>query len=311
MDHLPLEKGFRPADVPYIFDESCPYVYDNQEPMPEYLSRVGWSHRELLDFCAGHPPADSAHTQKQAASVLQAWLFFGLIPYIIRLELKTSDYLRVDDNGVTVITTRRLPEYLYEWRRHVETMDHDERLTYIKELDKSFQVAQSLYLGAGVEDRLLPPLATFAMTILINTLALVKIDMFPDSEIIEDKYHGSYNNTIAETLCNLGWCRGDVHRLYERFSSSTFLYLLSLGLNRSGRDHSLCEGITCQVTQVNNAVYIPQHVNHPDTEHRCDCNSSKSPTRKLPRQSFSMSYRQSAWMINRQLKWSTFHLIPI
>lgn len=65
-------------------------------------------------FAMGRPPADSTHTQTQAASVAQAWLYLSLVPLITRLTLTASDYLRVADNGDTVITTQRLPKYLYE-----------------------------------------------------------------------------------------------------------------------------------------------------------------------------------------------------
>jgi hypothetical protein len=273
MDHLPLEPGFQPPDVPYIIDEACPYVYDNHGTMLGYLSRINWSYDELHDFCTGHPPADSAHTRKQAAMVMQAWLYFGLIPYITSLGVTTSDYLRIADNGETVITTRHLPQHLYEWRRLIETMDHDKRLAYIRErVDKGFGVVKYFHIvTVGFEDKLLPLLVTFAMTILVNTLALVKRDMFPDTDVIEDVSYGTYRQTLMETLGGFGWCQGDVRRLNQQFSSTTFLYLLSLGPNPSGRDHSSCEGFTCQVTQVNNAVYVPQHVNRLDNEDECDC----------------------------------------
>ena len=74
MDHLPrASPAFHHIEVPYLFDEACPYVYDNAGigAWATFPERYGWSMSEMaadnFDFTR-----QNRNTLKHAASMLQA-----------------------------------------------------------------------------------------------------------------------------------------------------------------------------------------------------------------------------------------------
>src|SRR5204862_2620637 len=46
---------------------------------------------------------------------LQAWLFFGLMAWVMKVPIRTEDFLRADQHGDPVITTENLRKYQRRW----------------------------------------------------------------------------------------------------------------------------------------------------------------------------------------------------
>ena len=76
--------------MPFLFDLTCPYVFDNGENSPAFINRTGWTWEELKDVVGGKLVEDDQKIPTRAASLIQAWLFFGSIQFITRIAVDTN-----------------------------------------------------------------------------------------------------------------------------------------------------------------------------------------------------------------------------
>ncbi|KAF4633185.1 hypothetical protein G7Y89_g4939 [Cudoniella acicularis] len=114
--------------------------------------------------------------------------------------------------------------------------------TYITGLDSFMSAIQHAYVTAvGYDDLLVLSEVSFSIVILLRTLMLAKLELFPASERPHE-------------------CKGDVYRFYQRLSSTTLYFISALGQQVPSRDHLSCKGFNFQVTQVTNFIYVPKHV---------------------------------------------------
>lgn len=267
MDHLPFPTGYDPPEVPYLIDPLQPYVYDNVQSMLQFPARMGWTINELEEFDKEKIISSRQHTRLQAASLIQAWLYFGLIHIVTRLPVITSEYVRLNKNGMLVISTSRLPEHLIRWQQSIKASSEQENSDYITGTDIILARLKHFFITlVGHDDRLLPPTVSFSMVILLKTLILAKIRMFPNSQSLQESLYGNYNNVIRAKMVSLGWCEAEVNYMGQIFSSITQLYISSLGQRLSFRDHSSCKAWQCMIAQVDNKKYIPRH-----TSTNCSC----------------------------------------
>src|SRR5271170_3326081 len=105
MDHLPLSEGTH-IEIPYVVKEHHAYdglgfsdFEERLEPKNPRFPKVGYN------------PIDED-------SKLQAHLFFGLVIEVLRVPgviVDAQDFIRKTRDGGSVITTSRLPSYLWLW----------------------------------------------------------------------------------------------------------------------------------------------------------------------------------------------------
>jgi hypothetical protein len=108
MDHLLLPDGANPIEVPYF----CTEEYDNFG-FSTYPERKGWDKTRLLE----HGDA-GGRTEAETASFLQTWLYFGFLHDALGVSgvrVRTSDFMRLEASGRSLVTTKMLPEKLSEW----------------------------------------------------------------------------------------------------------------------------------------------------------------------------------------------------
>jgi hypothetical protein len=105
MDIIPTNSSASPVEVPYLIDDAHPYVYDNKG-MVGFPARMGWKLQELREVLGGNSTQNLDQTPKRAASLVQAWLYFGLIHFVTTLHVETSRYLRSVGDGRQVITLK-------------------------------------------------------------------------------------------------------------------------------------------------------------------------------------------------------------
>jgi len=132
MDHI-ITPGHDPwpEEVPYLLDPTYPYIYDNGS-WSEFPQRMGWSIVELKETSSTNLSKIPAHTNELAASVLQAWLYFGMIHTVTRIPVNIRDFVKGNANDKAIITTQNLPHYLDSWCRSLHGKSSDEVSTSLE-----------------------------------------------------------------------------------------------------------------------------------------------------------------------------------
>jgi ankyrin repeat protein len=128
-------------EVPYLCEHG---EYDNKG-FSGFPERMGWKHYESNN--ALHlVPADSVEkSPEEHASVLQAWLFFGMLTEVLGIsgvEVKAEDFIR-EKGGRLLITTARLPAYLSQWAEKEKAFPAIIQKEHIVKFDACLQEASS------------------------------------------------------------------------------------------------------------------------------------------------------------------------
>jgi len=261
MDHI-ITPGHDPwpEEVPYLLDPTCPYVYDNG-PWTGFPQRMGWSIDELKQTGTVDMSKTPGHTKELAASVLQAWLFFGLIHRVTNIPINIRDFVKGNANGKAIITTQNLPRYLDLWRGRLHGMSGDEVPKYVRNLDVFlFDVFENAFrLTAERETSVLVPSVKYSMTTLWATLVAVKLKMFPDSVRPLEPMFPSVLKPLEEHLIKKKWCPTDILRLNQSISRFTQYYMGASVPRLSTRDHSNCDHENCRALQQVDKQYSPRH----------------------------------------------------
>ncbi|MCJ1474990.1 hypothetical protein MMC13_003650 [Lambiella insularis] len=255
MDHLPkASPAFHHIEVPYIFDETCPYVYDNAGTgaWATFPERCGWSAREMaadnFDFTRRH-----RNTLEQAASMLQAWLYFGMIQLVTNLPVATEDYIRSDHRGHRIITTEKLPEHLERFRQGLRSVSEKGRPVAIARMDERLKWWELCFSACAGKNSPLPTEVVFSMMILLKTLIYAKLSVFPGSNEPAEAWYGTTQEMLHRRLQDAGCCQMDVYRLHQRLSSLTQYYMSSLNIQRETRSHDRCTETRCVALQIDGA----------------------------------------------------------
>lgn len=262
MDHLPTgSPDFRHIEVPYLFDDSCQYTYDNAGVgiMLEYPKRVGWSVIEMVrdnyDYTNG-----GRNTREQAASMLQAWLYFGVIHAVTDIPVDTDDYLRFNDCGQRVVSTQNLPQHLEKWRQRMMSKSEQERIGDITGLDGFLGSLELCYTGCVGRTSPLPSEVIFSMMVLLKTLIYAKLSILPSSNEPAETWYGNTQQMIHSQLRKNGGCEMDVYRLHQRLSSIAQYYATSVNPPQTTRTHANCTNKRCLALQVDKDSYQIRHV---------------------------------------------------
>ncbi|MCJ1306683.1 hypothetical protein MMC25_000326 [Agyrium rufum] len=106
MNHLADFGASEGIEVPYV----CSEMYDGED-FYSYPQRKGWDIASLSNGdLKGKSPDD-------AASFLQAWMYFGLLSYVLRPTVKSfdpKDFIQQTASGCRVVTTKKLGRYIVE-----------------------------------------------------------------------------------------------------------------------------------------------------------------------------------------------------
>lgn len=265
MDHLPrCLPDFCQIKVPYLHDTKKDYVYDNgsRAELPMYPDRHGWSVIQLVrddgDYTNG-----GQDTLEQAASMLQAWLYFGLIHVFIGMPVTTSDYIRLTSENERVITMEKLPQHIAAWRRGLLQMSEGQRTSRISDVDEFIaKHVDILYKGCVGWESPVPTEVLFSMIVLRKTLVYAKLSLIPNSVEPAEEWYGETNRFVRTRLIDNGWCPMDAYRLRQKLSSLAQYYVLTLGRHVSARNHSSCTNTRCKA-----ASHI--HQRHTECDGRC------------------------------------------
>ena len=268
MDHLVTAcPHFAHIEVPYLFDESCPFIYDNQL-WSEYPERVGWDLKTFhdADFTNG-----GRNTTHQASAFLQTWLYFGIMHAVTGVPVNTNDFIRINDHRKHVVSTTYLPQYFSRWKEHVSALSEEEKLELIVATDaavKTLTDTITLYIGWRT------PLSNeviLSITILHKTLMCAKRVALPESDYVPTiPYYQDSREVIDDQLYKRGWCKRDVAKHHQSHSCLAMYFAISLGPRLVNRDHPNCSLTDCSALQVDESTYVTKHATS-----GCDCKHIK------------------------------------
>ena len=234
MDHLeqiqdPVRKS---VDVPFVcasftFDPN-PLTFEEFENFPQ---RHGYNTHDVIQGVSGQ------QALCQSISFLQSWLFFGLLVQIfgpIGLTLSRNEFVRIEDDGKPVITTKALPKYMWFWlavRHHqprYEIEDHAKLADSCLELANRVTnklISHELSPGAsptqGYLGETLSALSSveksaaesvlLSLVILGETLCYARNQVVPYS--VGPTLHWKYPPLGSALLQNAGWCIAEINGL--------------------------------------------------------------------------------------------------
>ena len=280
MEHIPkpqYSNGLR-FDIPYLCGDG--YKYDRKSSFTEYGPQLGWTSNTEEPYCRG--------SLRDAAVILQKWLFFGLVSEFFRaagIDVDTEDFVRRDENG-NFISTHLLNQFLLQWVEGIKNLDWPSRTVAADTVDKIVTVAHvtTNYLGEQEE-------VTFSKVVL-SVLAIGAIltyvrrnvfksgglcpipgwnEVCPYRQWAKSKY-------LIHLMKSSGWCFSEIARLYSS-SFSVMGVVFAVHLKRPQKDlrHVSCTETTCTALQVNEETYKTVHVRDgcdcqhlgPDPSHTC------------------------------------------
>ena len=274
MDHIPAGSSqFQYPEVPHLYNDLYPYIYDNHSDIFHFPRRMGW---DIDEFISGKYDSNGPNTPEKAASLIQAWLCYGLLHMITGISINTQDFIPTTSEHGRVITTRLLPHLLSQWRGSIATMTSKERQVTGDSLDSRFTALRP-YMSLLCANNCLPQEVRYSMSILQSTLCPMKLAMFPSGAKIPETWLGDFEVDTTSRLLANGWCKSQVSRLFQQLSILTLYYASTLGPLRSTRDHSRCEAFgQCMSRSANPTEQEPLHVSS-----QCTCTKIDIPVGQL------------------------------
>ena len=237
MNHLPTVSD--PVRGSIIVPFVCAKLPFHSQPLsPEEFENTpqkhGTSTSDLLANASNH------HDLSHSISILQSWLFFGLLVQVIGpvgVLLSQNEFLRTEADGSLVITTERLPKYLWFWlavRHHqprLETEEHaklaDSCLKVANKFLNNFIIAlntKNPHVGdsdaSSIVDRSTAGRVLLSLVVLADQLCRAREEIVRYS--VGPMLHWEYPSYGTALLRDAGWCAAEINSLYIRpfFSQS-------------------------------------------------------------------------------------------
>jgi hypothetical protein len=82
-------------------------------------------------------PENSGKTPNEVASFFQSWFFFRLLTDVLRMSVPALDFVRINVNGQSVITTKNLPEYIFRWINREQKLSPKAQEKYVERVNKA------------------------------------------------------------------------------------------------------------------------------------------------------------------------------
>lgn len=229
MNHLPRVSD--PVRGPVIVPFVCAKFPFHSQPLSleefEYIPRkYKTSTSDLLTNASDH------HDLSHSISILQSWLFFGLLVQVIGpigVLLSRDEFLHTEADGSLIITTERLPKYLWFWaavRIHqprLETEEHaklaDSCLKVANQFLNNFILALNTKNphvedpdASTIEDRSTAGKVLLSLVVLADQLCRARelIVRYSVGPILHWKYP-SYGTALLQ---DAGWCAAEINSLY-------------------------------------------------------------------------------------------------
>lgn len=202
---------------------------------------------------------------QDAACFFQEWLFFRLLESVFsvaNVPFRRDEFILTNAENETVVTTSRLPAYLWYWL--ATEIDTSEDLKERKHAQVSAMLRETASVTVEVtcnHARLHPLLGNILASItlageLLSYAALLVYDRDnTDTPIIT----WPRSQLLSTLIKDAGWCAHELAVHLYREHNNTLLYLSNFS-QRSTFDHSGCTDAHCNMNQLDYDEYTTSHV---------------------------------------------------
>lgn len=267
----PLTSVRIPPETPYICgsDASHPFVY-NKGDWLTFPKRMGKNIESLYVS-----PGDTEQTLCVKRSLLQAWLFFGLLLEFLDQKNVRQDMFIEVANGREIISWVLIREHLSKWTSHVQNTSRDAK-THLKiRLDKLTVMAGRyvVFFCDGQFDEHKSPLPDdIALSILLLASLLELAKAHVSAHLLQpQRIPAKPPEPLLANLISQNWCPGDVLRMRSTLTPLWAVFYLSLlGPPRPSAQHWGCDRRRCSAYRIDGDGYVQRHVEH------CNCHNFMS-----------------------------------
>jgi hypothetical protein len=280
MDHLPsVSDPLPPLHVPFVAEEEIDYGSFLEYP-------------ESRDILKESLRAHKWTNMKNAAPLLQTWLFFGLIHAFLDTEIRIEDFVCADEAGRRRVTTRILPNLLEDWyHRCLQLPEQDVSAYHERKLALLICAYDHNILFSGETDKTLTTVS-FSVAILIQTLADASIilDNHPSKKlpVVDNRLAWTVRGFrhlefpfLRQRFLDRGWCLNEFTRLQAKDLPCNTLYYLS-NMKHSAlsptESHENCKMDYCRFQEIPEEQYQTLHV-----DESCSCHNIDVPMRQVKR----------------------------
>ncbi|KAF4635149.1 hypothetical protein G7Y89_g2946 [Cudoniella acicularis] len=229
--------------------------------------------------------------RKEVGSLLQEWLYFGLLEEFLGRNV-VDDFVSYDlDGGFQLIQTSLLPKHLRVFREELSAMTKDERHKVCLDLDSLLKFAatqcRSLDQDHGWTRKYHLPTILLSIRLLIDTLAIALADIDNSTDLSTN--HQWYplchevgdappsTSILLDHMVKSGWCVHQARFFCQRFSYSVVYYLATFRRIIVARGHEACKlEDHCVANNTNARTYEYRHV-----EEGCRCELLPSPVNEV------------------------------
>ena len=277
MEHLPQPSNpiLPQVTVPYYCrDEDIFQADDDFSSFPE---RHSWNKQKLRNLEFEDKGVD------QVWSILQSWLFFGVLRSVISIPFDIADFISTDaPSQRRIITTRSLPELVTKWRASVVPTDLEiagwtpeqkaERYrTMMQEAQRIGQIFEEANMAlvaisfAAAKNPTVPQELLLSIEVLLSSLSNSAVFMYGLDHVV------SVGSAAAIDFQRLGmfadWCPFILRRMSAVVNSSALYYAGRAAHFTVPRLHGGCTEYRCQSERVVPSKY---HIIHCCEGSDCD-----------------------------------------
>ena len=292
MEHLPVPKGTRPIDIPYVRTRD-PY----RGPFLDYPMHIGWKVRPdgELDFPWDDFATDRRIERREGVdsskeneknridAFIQTWLFFGCLIEvfgIVGIKVKESDFIREGK----FITTAKLPELIEQWKDREDlpgealAEGRPGRYNSIMKILEKVQFYEK-YCYDAYTDEYGPTASAWSVepAISLSIMALgwaLKSAAYTiyDPKTRHTRQQWGYSYVLDNRMRDGGWCWGERAKLRSDVEIDGVFYFASLQSPRREQDHRDCCSTGCSGKGIDESQYKTKHA-----KHGCTCGDVKVP----------------------------------
>jgi hypothetical protein len=237
-------------EVPYL----CKEKYER--PFESFPSRHGWGDGKLWKREL------NAQEIEELKSVLQTWLFFGLLEEVFGERMRPSEWIRKgsNDRGHDVISTSHLRSRLADLHKDLELIQADARQSRRRHIDRCLEITIDNLNRLSLQDS---PLIGSEEILSIAFLCDVIEKGFgtsKDAYRASGSLHLGISRPLQTRMLGDGWCKNDVYRLSHQLDLSSFYLASNLDRPEPQVCHKDCTTRLCDL-----ALHLPTEEPLPST----------------------------------------------
>jgi hypothetical protein len=257
-----------------------------QHDLNMYPTIRGWDMQQAWDngdLRQAHPSLQDEHLSPSAvgrrlASMLQSWLYFGLLEATIGKWVDVTYLVRPDESGVPLLYSRNLPFALYAWLGRLKDLPADERQADLDRaydnLMKAGMCIQKLLLWSdqssarstwskqnfpGYNELIL--MITPAIIRMTDVIGTTRDRIVADTDVRVIGFAGlpDARERRNARLIHRGWCRFLINYCQNSMNDSVLDWLDGTGRTSPSEGHDTCVSRECARNNIDTRTYKMSH----------------------------------------------------